>query len=78
MWARYLQTLLGALIACALFVYGFVVLVDPYDSIWFSPAIEREPVSTNQRYSFPALARADRFDSAVLARQLPDCSIRHS
>jgi hypothetical protein len=47
-------------------VFGFVVLVDPYDSLWFSPDVEREPVSTNQRYSFPALARSAAFDSAIV------------
>lgn len=64
-WATYLRTLFGTLIAAGVVVYGFVVLVDPYDSIVFSPDLEREPVATNQRYSFPALARSDRFDSAI-------------
>lgn len=64
-WSRFLRTLLIGLVAAGAVVFAFVALVDPYDSLWFSPDLEREPVSTNQRYSFPALARSDRFDSAV-------------
>ncbi|MEZ5667150.1 MAG: hypothetical protein R3F55_06915 [Alphaproteobacteria bacterium] len=64
-WSRYLRLALGLLAGGGLAVFAFVALVDPYDSLWFSPAAEREPISTNQRYSFPALARSDRFDSAV-------------
>ena len=65
-WSSYLKTLFSALALAGIVIYGFVVLVDPYDTIWFSPDVTREPVSTNQRYSFPALARSDRFDSAII------------
>ena len=65
MWTTYLRALFATVIGAGLFVYVFVLLVDPYDSVWFSPELEREPVSTNQRFSFPALARSGRFDSAV-------------
>jgi len=64
-WAGYVKTLFATLLAASAVVFAFVVLVDPYDSLFFSPDVEREPVSTNQRYSFPALARSDRFDSAI-------------
>jgi len=46
--------------------YGFVVLVDPWDALPLSPPLPRVPISTNARFSFPALARSPRFDSAVL------------
>ncbi len=65
-WSRYLKALFATLAVVSTVVYGFVVLVDPYDSLWFSPDLVREPVSTNQRYSYPALARSDRFDSAIV------------
>lgn len=64
-WPTYLRTLLGTAIAIGVGVYAFVAIVDPYDSVFFSPAALREPVSGNQRYSYPALARSDRFDSAI-------------
>ena len=45
-------------------VYLFVVLVDPFDTLPLSPPADRVPVATNARFSFPALARSSRFDSA--------------
>ena len=47
------------------FVYVAVILVDPYDTLFLSPPFERAPVVTNQRFSFPALARKPKFDSAI-------------
>jgi hypothetical protein len=46
-------------------LWGFVVLVDPWDTLPLSPPLRRVPISTNARFSFPALARSPRFDSAV-------------
>ncbi len=42
-----------------------MALVDPFDTLPLSPPAERWPVATDARFSFPALARAARFDSAV-------------
>lgn len=47
-------------------LYGFVALVDPWDTLPLSPRLPRVPISTNARYSFPALARSPAFDSIVL------------
>lgn len=47
------------------FVYLFVVVVDPWGVLPLSPPLPRVPVSTNARFSMPALARSTRFDSAV-------------
>lgn len=47
-------------------VYGFILFVDPYSNVPFSLPLERVPVSTNQRFAYPALARAERFDSAII------------
>jgi hypothetical protein len=46
--------------------YAFIVVVDPYDSLPFSPRWDRVPVDRDQAYFYPALARAARFDSAVI------------
>ena len=46
--------------------YAFIVVVDPYDSIPFSPRWDRVPVDRDQTYFYPALARSPRFDSAVI------------
>ena len=52
--------LLGAL------AYGFILLLDPYQDVPFSPPLARAPISTNQRYSYPAIARSPAYDSAVV------------
>ena len=49
----------------ALGLYLFIVLVDPWGSLPLAPPLPRVPISTNARYSFPALARSPGFDSAV-------------
>lgn len=41
-------------------------MVDPWDTLPLSPRLSRVPISTNARYSFPALARSPQFDSVVL------------
>lgn len=51
---------LGALI------YAFILVVDPYQVVPFAPALPRAPISTNQRFSYPAIARSPAFDSAVI------------
>ena len=47
-------------------LYGFVVIVDPWDALPLSPPLPRVPISSNARFSFPALARSAAFDSVVL------------
>ena len=64
-WRRWLRVFAGTLAGLCLVVYGFVLIVDPYDTLPFSPGFEREPISTNARFSFPGLAAKPRFDSAV-------------
>jgi hypothetical protein len=65
MWRRFLGIFLGTAVGTLGVLYGFVLIVDPYDTLPFSPGFERTAVSTNQRFSFPALAAKSRFDSAV-------------
>lgn len=47
-------------------LYAFVVVVDPWDTLPLSPPLPRVPISGNARFSFPALARSPRFDSAII------------
>ena len=46
-------------------LYAFVAVIDPWDALPLSPPLPRVPISGNARFSFPALARAPRFDAAV-------------
>lgn len=64
-WRRYWTSALGVAVGLVLALYALVLVIDPFDTVWFSPPFDREPISTNARYSFPALARNRRFDSAV-------------
>lgn len=53
-------------LAVAGLLYAFVLIVDPYDTLPFSPPFDRAPSTTNQRYSYPAVAMDPSFDSAVI------------
>ena len=65
-WRAYIRVLLATVVIVGLAVYGFILLLDPYMVVPFSPALARAPVSTNQRFAYPALARLPQYDSAVV------------
>jgi len=65
-WSTFLRWLLGASSVLAMLLYAFILLLDPYEVVPFAPSLARAPVSTNQRFSYPALARDASFDSAVI------------
>jgi hypothetical protein len=64
-WRGFFRLAVTTAVVAVAIIYGFIVLVDPYDSLPLSPPAMRVPVATNARFSFPALARSDAFDSAV-------------
>src|SRR5271154_5411767 len=64
-WRRFFRLAVGVGVLVAGAIYGFVVLVDPFDTLPLSPPADRVPVATNARFAFPSLARSDRFDSAI-------------
>ena len=65
-WRPALTACLAALFGVGSALYAAILIVDPYDTVWFAPPLPRAPVATNQRFSYPALARKPRFDSAVV------------
>lgn len=66
-WRRFVIVLAFTLVALVVVCYGFLLLMDPYDSVPFSPTIKRVQVDENQqRYFYPALARDPKFDSALI------------
>ncbi len=65
MWAQFFKLMIAVALGTLAFLYAFVLIVDPYDTLPFSPRLDRTAVSTNQRFSYPALAASPRFDSAV-------------
>ncbi len=64
-WCRFFFLLIGAAVSLVLATWAIIVLVDPYDSVFFSPKLERRPIASNQRFSYPSIARSQIFDSAV-------------
>jgi hypothetical protein len=65
-WRRFFGLAAGSAAAFAAVVYLFVVVVDPWGMLPLSPPFDRVPVTGNQRFSYPMLARSPRFDSAIL------------
>lgn len=64
-WRRFFRLTVGVALAASAVIYAFIVTVDPFDMLPFSPPFTRWPIDGNARFSFPALARSDAFDSAV-------------
>jgi hypothetical protein len=64
-WRRFFRLAAGTTALAVAVVYLFVVLVDPFDTLPLSPPAHRVPVASNQRFSYPSLARSPQFDSAV-------------
>lgn len=65
-WQRYTRRLLLTALGLAAVLYTFILVLDPYQNVPFSPSFERAPISTNQRFSYPAVARDPRFDAVIL------------
>jgi hypothetical protein len=65
-WKRFLGIFSRTAAGLILALYAAVLVIDPYNTVWFSPPFSRAPMATNQRFSFPALARSARFDSAIV------------
>ena len=65
-WPSYLRTFVITAVVSVIAMYLFIALVDPYDNVPFSLPLEREPISTNQRFAYPSLARKAEFDSAII------------
>ena len=65
-WRTFLLYLCTSCVAALVAVAIFIAIMDPHDHLFFSPNFRRAPINTNQRFSYPALARSPRFDSLVI------------
>lgn len=65
-WLQFIRFLVSATIGIGGVFYVFILMLDPYQNVFFSPDLDRAPVSTNQRFAYPALARNPVFDSAII------------
>jgi hypothetical protein len=64
-WQRWLRLWLAAAVGGVLALFLLVAIVDPWDALPLSPPLPRVPISSNARFSHPALARSARFDAAI-------------
>lgn len=64
-WRSYWKWFLGTLMGLLLFLAAVLWTVDPYGNLPGSPPFDRTAMASNQRYSYPAVARDLRYDSAV-------------
>lgn len=64
-WRRFFLTAVATAVGLGLFVYAFVILIDPWNVLPLAPPLPRSPISSNARFSFPALASSRAFDSAI-------------
>ncbi|MCZ6642921.1 MAG: hypothetical protein O7F71_15190, partial [Gammaproteobacteria bacterium] len=55
-----------SLLGSAVLTYGLVLIVDPYDSVAFSPDWERHPLQSSGRYYNPSIAKRPEFESFVI------------
>ncbi len=65
-WPRFGRRLIGVTAGLVAVLYLFVVVIDPWNVLPLSPPLPRVPISSNARFSFPALARSPAFDSILL------------
>ncbi|NLI27846.1 MAG: hypothetical protein GX413_10775 [Acetobacter sp.] len=65
-WRSFTRLLLFTAFGSGLLLWLFISLVDPWDVLPFSPDWQRIPISTNARYSMPALAKNQTFTSAMI------------
>ncbi len=65
-WRRFVRLAAGTAAGVIGFVFLFVAIVDPWNVLPLSPKLDRAPVTSNQRFAYPGLARSEQFDSAVI------------
>lgn len=65
-WPRFLRFLLVATGAFGSALYAFILILDPYQNVPFSPDLPRAPISQNQRFAYPAIARSPDFEGLIV------------
>src|SRR5947209_3487127 len=65
-WRRFFRLAAGSAAFFVALIYAFVVVVDPWGTLPLSPPFDRVPVTGNQRFAYPMLARSPAFDSAII------------
>lgn len=69
-WLRFSRWFFGGGIGLGVFLYLLIFIIDPFDTLPFSPPLDRVPIASNARFSFPALARKTEYDSVVISTSI--------
>jgi hypothetical protein len=69
-WRRFIGVSVTTLVAAAGAVAAFILILDPYQNVPFSPALARAPVDSNARYVYPGLARSAHFNSLIVGNSM--------
>lgn len=65
-WRRYVRILLVGVLLPPLVLYLLILMIDPYDSVPFSPNWARHPVRGDHRHWNAKLLKQPQFDSLVI------------
>lgn len=65
-WLQHTRFVLFCAAALGALLYVFILVADPYQNISLVGSLERAPVSTNQRFAYPAIARNPSFNGLVI------------
>jgi hypothetical protein len=65
-WKRFAIILISSFIGLFVAGYVFILIVDPYGMLPLSFDFDRGPITAEQRYFFPNLAKKSQFDSAII------------
>jgi hypothetical protein len=69
-WQHFARWFFSGGIGLGVFLYLLIFIIDPFDTLPFSPPLDRVPVASNARFSFPALARKAEYDSVVISTSI--------
>ncbi len=65
-WPAFIRVFVSVALTFGLAVFAFILVLDPYQNVPFSPDLPRAPISQNQRFAYPAVARDPAFDSVII------------
>ena len=65
-WAVYIKLLAGTAVGLLVLAGVFIFIMNPYMNLPGAPELGQAPVSQNQRFAYPAIARDPNFDSIVV------------
>ncbi len=65
-WGAVMRRAVIVFLCGFLLLFGSLLVIDPYDTLPFSPPLDRGPAASNQRFAYPAVAMNPEFDSVVV------------